>query len=99
MIVLSVISILAALAAGLVRRRGTADHRLRPWVIVCDVLALGLLAAGAVVYGNYLSEVEYDPTVGAQPALRSSQVTHDRYGRQVSLSSASLASSGSSSRP
>ena len=42
------------------------------------MLALGLLAAGAVVYGNYLSDVEYDPTVGAQPALRSSHVTHAR---------------------
>ena len=31
--------------------------------------------------------------------LRSSQVTHARYGRQASLSSASFASSGSSSRP
>lgn len=80
-IVLTAICVVAALVAWFMRGRGTADRRplrLRPWVVACEVLALGLLAAGAVVYGNYLSEVEYDPTVGAQPALRSSHVTHAR---------------------
>ena len=63
-LVLSVMSILAALAAALLHGRGAAEKRplrLRPWLIACEVLALGVLAAGAVVYGDYLSEVEYDP--------------------------------------
>jgi hypothetical protein len=66
-------------------------------LVVCDVLALGALAAGGVAYGNHLGDSDAVATL--QPAFLSSQVTHDRYGRQAWLSSAILASSGSSSRP
>jgi hypothetical protein len=40
--------------------RGRSDRRsplrLRPWLIAVDVLALAVLAAGAVAYGNHLGE-------------------------------------------
>ena len=98
-ILLTAICLVAALAAWLTRRRSPRERRplrLRPWLIAGDVLVLAALAAGAVVYGNHLGDAQ---TADAQPALRSSQVTHARYGRQASLSSAILASSGSSSIP
>jgi hypothetical protein len=105
-LVLTVICVLAALAALVAwRRKGrsTEDRRplrLRPWLVACDALALGALAAGAVVYGNHLGDsATSEASRGVQPALRSSHVTHARYGRQASLSSASFASSGSSSSP
>jgi hypothetical protein len=79
-IVLTAICIVAALAAWAMRGRGSADRRplrVRPWVVACEVLALGVLAAGAVVYGNHLGDD--DPTLDGQPAaLRSSHVTHAR---------------------
>jgi hypothetical protein len=67
---LTAICIVAAMAAWLMRGRSKIERRplrVRPWMIVCEVVVLGALAAGAVAYGNYLSEVEYDPTVALSP--------------------------------
>jgi hypothetical protein len=79
-LLLTAICILAALAAWRSTRRKATDRRplrLRPWVVACEVLALGVLAAGAVVYGNHLGDD--DPTLDGQPAaLLSSHVTQAR---------------------
>ena len=76
---LTAICVVAALAAWLRRGRRTRDRcplRLRPGLLVVDLLALGALAAGAVVYGNHLGDG--DTSAALQPAFRSSQVTQPR---------------------
>ena len=72
-LVLGIVTLIAALAAVVARARGgerpqpeavRSHPSLRPRRVACDLLALGALAAGAVVVGNHLGDVQVtDPTV------------------------------------
>ena len=77
MLVLGIVTLVAAVAAIVVRPtrqpEAVRNHpALRPWRVACDLLALGALAAGAVVYGNHLGDVQVtDSTIDVPltPAL------------------------------
>jgi heme/copper-type cytochrome/quinol oxidase subunit 2 len=72
-VVLGIVTLIAALAAVVVRARGhrrpqpeavRSHPALRPRRIACDLLALGALSAGAVVLGNHLGDAQLaDPAV------------------------------------
>ena len=72
-LVLGIVTLIAAIAAGMARARGgerpqpeavRGHPSLRPRRVGCDLLALGALGAGAVVFGNHLGDVQVaDPTV------------------------------------
>jgi len=70
---LGLVTLIAAIAAVVARARGgerpqreavRSHPSLRPRRVACDLLALGALAAGAVVAGNHLGDVQVtDPAV------------------------------------